>query len=194
MAYDKVVDSAALDASLTAIADAIRAKAGTSDAMTLDGMVEAIAAIQAGGGVTYGTIIPLEANGRIEHNLGTVPKMFMWYITFNNTMTGRLMDSNIRISTDEQAYDSDDIDGYSYYIHKMVFILVGDVFYSMTFPSNNSDWGFFTKGTISNLESTHIITLDENQFVSSRSGGNTSNGIVPYSKDGSITVHWFAIA
>ena len=40
----------ALTDKLTAIADAIRAKAGTSDAMTLAGMAEAIAAIEAGGG------------------------------------------------------------------------------------------------------------------------------------------------
>lgn len=40
----------ALTDKLTTIANAIREKAGTSDALTLDGMAEAIAAIQAGGG------------------------------------------------------------------------------------------------------------------------------------------------
>ena len=40
----------ALTDKLTAIADAIRAKGGTTDLLTLDGMVEAINAISAGGG------------------------------------------------------------------------------------------------------------------------------------------------
>jgi surface protein len=45
MAYDKVVDSAALDASLTAVADAIRAKGKTTEKLKLDDMPAAIAAI-----------------------------------------------------------------------------------------------------------------------------------------------------
>lgn len=50
MALDKVVDSAALDAQLTSIADAIRSKGGITDQLTLAGMVDAINAIQTGGG------------------------------------------------------------------------------------------------------------------------------------------------
>ena len=46
MALDKVVDSAVLDAQLTSIADAIRSKGGTTDQLTLAGMVDAIHAIQ----------------------------------------------------------------------------------------------------------------------------------------------------
>lgn len=43
------------DTSLTAVADAIRAKAGTSDALTFpDGFVEAVGGIQAGGGGSSG--------------------------------------------------------------------------------------------------------------------------------------------
>lgn len=49
MAYDKAVDSAALDAGLTAIANASREKSGSSDALAFpDAMAAAIAAIQAG--------------------------------------------------------------------------------------------------------------------------------------------------
>lgn len=70
MAYDKIVDSAALDAGLKHIADAIREKGGTSDAMTLDGMAAAIAAIEAGGGgfdsshvdIACGSVIPAVAS------------------------------------------------------------------------------------------------------------------------------------
>lgn len=86
MAYDKAVDSAALDAGLTAIANAIRQKAGSSDALAFpDAMAAAIAGIEAGGGsggVTYakGTITPAEDMPcpiTIEHNLGETPSMFL---------------------------------------------------------------------------------------------------------------------
>ena len=50
MAYDKVVDSAALEAGLTQIADAIREKGGTSGSLSFpEAMAAAIAAIEAGG-------------------------------------------------------------------------------------------------------------------------------------------------
>lgn len=56
MAYDKVVDSAVLDEGLKQIADAIREKAGTTDALAFPrAMADAIAAIQGGGA----TIEPL---------------------------------------------------------------------------------------------------------------------------------------
>lgn len=60
MAYDKVVDSAALDTKLTSIADAIRAKTGGSAALTLDEMPNEIASIQTGGG--GGSTAPVSAN------------------------------------------------------------------------------------------------------------------------------------
>lgn len=51
MALDKAIDSAQLDADLTAVADAIRAKGGTSEALAFPGgFVEAVEAIEAGGG------------------------------------------------------------------------------------------------------------------------------------------------
>lgn len=58
MAYDKAVDSAALDAGLTSIADAIRTKGGTTGSLTFPGgFAEAIAAIPAGGGDTLTELI-----------------------------------------------------------------------------------------------------------------------------------------
>ena len=77
--------------SLTAIADAIREKAGTSDALTLAGMAEAIAAIEAGGGVVCnsGVYTPAEDvvlgqfaapaySVAIEHGLGALPFAFVF--------------------------------------------------------------------------------------------------------------------
>lgn len=79
----------ALTDKLTAIADAIREKAGTSDAMTLAGMAEAIAAIEAGGGgvkMTMGTftlaenlVIGNNFSYEIEHGLGEEPKYFFLF-------------------------------------------------------------------------------------------------------------------
>lgn len=54
MAFDKVVDSTALEAGLTQIATAIREKGGTTDVLAFpDAMVAAITAIQAGGGSSW---------------------------------------------------------------------------------------------------------------------------------------------
>ena len=51
MALDKVVDSAALDAGMTDVADAIRAKAGTTEPLAWpDGFITAISGIETGGG------------------------------------------------------------------------------------------------------------------------------------------------
>lgn len=50
MAYDKVVDSAALDAALTDIADAIRTKTGKTDPLTIEQMPSEIEEISGGGG------------------------------------------------------------------------------------------------------------------------------------------------
>lgn len=51
MALDKVIDSAALDAGMTAVADAIRAKAGTTELLAWpDGFITTIRGIETGGG------------------------------------------------------------------------------------------------------------------------------------------------
>ena len=96
MAYDKVVDSAALDTQLTSIADAIRAKTGGSDSLVFpDGFLQAIAAIEAGGGsggakIATGTVVPAnDSSITIEHGLGEVPNVFFWCTTdfVNHTFT-----------------------------------------------------------------------------------------------------------
>lgn len=66
MAYDKVVDSAALDTQLTSIADAIRAKDGTTGTMTLDQMPDAIAGIETGDYITQDSIPSYVKNEAME--------------------------------------------------------------------------------------------------------------------------------
>ena len=85
MAYDKVVDSVALDTQLISIADAIRAKTGGTDSLVFpDGFSQAIAAIEAGGsGVvfasgTFTVASDTATNGYvITHNLGVIPQIFI---------------------------------------------------------------------------------------------------------------------
>ena len=56
MAYDKVVDSALLDAGLTEIANAIRTKGGTTDNLAFpDGFTAAVNSISGGGALIIGT-------------------------------------------------------------------------------------------------------------------------------------------
>ena len=68
MALDKVIDSAVLDAGLTSVADAIRAKGGTSEQMAFpDGFVSAVEGIQTGGG-TSEIVLP-DTPGRVYMTL-----------------------------------------------------------------------------------------------------------------------------
>lgn len=54
MAVDRAIDSTEFDSKLTAVADAIRTAGGTTETMSFpSGMVEAITAIQAGGGSSW---------------------------------------------------------------------------------------------------------------------------------------------
>lgn len=76
MALDKVVDSAVLDAGMTTVADAIRAKAGLTDPLVWpDGFKMAVDGIQSGSasGIYMAKITPSEdlASMAIAHNLGT---------------------------------------------------------------------------------------------------------------------------
>lgn len=58
MALDKVVDSAALDAGIASVADAIRAKAGTTEPLAWpDGFATAISGIETGGGDNAASVI-----------------------------------------------------------------------------------------------------------------------------------------
>lgn len=74
-----------LQQTLTGLADAIRSKTGTTDPMTLAGMITAVQGIETGGGLPsgirkldYGTFIPATSTvyaytHKIYHGLGEVP-------------------------------------------------------------------------------------------------------------------------
>lgn len=83
MAYDKVVDSGALDTQLTSIADAIRAKTGSTDALTfpvnfkekLDALKVGYDASTDGRKIFFGSFTLAETSSYIEvtHTLGEPP-------------------------------------------------------------------------------------------------------------------------
>lgn len=94
----------ALTDKLTAIADAVRYKTGTTDAMSLTQIAEAIASIETGGGdsepVVYGTFIPdsdcrLTVNVKntyvFKTNLGYAPKVFVILPHYVNATNGSLL-------------------------------------------------------------------------------------------------------
>ena len=68
MAFDKVVDSAVLDAGMKSVADAIRAKAGTTDLLAWpDGFKAAVEGIQTGGGQAFqcGTVVSADGTNLV---------------------------------------------------------------------------------------------------------------------------------
>ena len=68
MAYDKVVDSAVLDAGMKSVADAIRAKTGTTDLLAWpDGFKAAVEGIQTGGGQAFqcGTVVSADGTNLV---------------------------------------------------------------------------------------------------------------------------------
>ena len=89
------------DSVLTAVADAIREKTGSTDTMTVGEMPAAIASITAGGGLPAkmavgsfscpGTDHPAGGNFTIEHGLGTIPRaVLVWRASqlYDTTITG----------------------------------------------------------------------------------------------------------
>ena len=100
MAFDKVIDSAALDAGLTQIADAIREKSGTSATLAFpDAMAAAIAAIESGGGgipdifkeIAWGSYTPTydtSSAQTIEHGMSTTPDGCFYVVKGNVASAG----------------------------------------------------------------------------------------------------------
>ena len=86
MALDKVVDSAALDAEMTSVANAIRAKTGNTDMLAWpNGFLAAIAEITGGGGagLAYDMgefVLDADTKGfklSLPHNLGEIPEFIL---------------------------------------------------------------------------------------------------------------------
>lgn len=86
MAYDKVIDSAILDANLTSVADAIRAKGGTNEPLSFpDGFVNAVEGIQAGG--EKDTLDAFLRNELTEYESDKVEHIFSYGMAYNTKLT-----------------------------------------------------------------------------------------------------------
>lgn len=116
MAYDKVVDSTELEAGLTAIADAIRAKGGTTATLSFpDGMEDAIEAIALGVNVQKqsGTVTT-NSSGGATINCGFKPDMVLVRIA-TYTESPYNYDSNLAFVFKEKTTGS------SYYLANMAW-------------------------------------------------------------------------
>lgn len=115
MAYDKVVDSAQLEAAITASANAIREKTG--DAALIQwvankGFAEAIAAIESGGGLDISQFGFTEAvfgstvgSNSFTHNLGKYPKCVFFWSDDEITSTNSTWYVRAGIAIVMQSYD-----------------------------------------------------------------------------------------
>lgn len=78
---------ATVNEKMKAIADAIRAHTGGTDALTLDAMAEAIAGIQAGGGVTFETGSVTFAENQIAYDfVDYAPDLFICFVSANGAV------------------------------------------------------------------------------------------------------------
>lgn len=177
MAYDKVVDSVALDTQLTSIADAIRAKTSVTGSLAFpDGFSQAIAAIEAGGGakVSTGTLVPAEKYITIEHGLGEVPNVFFWWVTdFVNHITNDADDGSVRVVSNG---NSNTLCGGHIAGQSFVVLTQGSrspVYYYQVYPNN---MGTYSK-KVYKLRSDYIVS---------------DTGHLAYDNVGE-TVHWVAM-
>lgn len=147
MAFDKVVDSAVLDAGLKQIADAIREKGGTSDSLAFPAaMAEAIAAIEAGGGgggSLYISNITLAENSQyitVEHGL-ELSNDKLGYLALARTATRQASGVNLVCK-----YGSASKNGITYwgsgYIHDSNPKVKDDTGNSFSFGNTNASYPF----------------------------------------------------
>lgn len=151
MAIDKAIDSAALDAKLTAVADAIRAKGGTNAALAFPGgFVDAIEAIQAGagGGTGSGNAIQIGQNTNTPNFLN-----LFWALENGTAKTGEFTLAATLPNTETLIFDSglDEIKG--------IFYVNADYVYSAT--GNTPEygaWGLYMEN-LNGLAPVHAIGL-----------------------------------
>ena len=106
MAYDKVVDSAALDAAMTYTANRIRNKTGSTDQIAWDsakGFGDAVDAISSGGGNPFEAFdslasFKLSSNSTITEFVANIPNVTSLYRSFAVTRTNPLTRIELTVS------------------------------------------------------------------------------------------------
>lgn len=130
MAFDKVVDSTALDSALTDIADSIRAKTGKTEPLTLEQMPGEIESISGGG------------SSEVDENWKYANKM-----TFTDISAPELGDT-FEVTLPPNQTDFSSVFGrYSYFKHFIVH-------------SNAQPTSMYTMFHAANMGNPHTITLD----------------------------------
>ena len=94
MAVDRAIDSTEFDSKLTTVADAIRTAGGTTEPMSFpSGMVEAITAIQAGGGIELNGYQVSEGSFTISSDTSTFKdystSYAQWPLVTGTNLTGK---------------------------------------------------------------------------------------------------------
>ena len=94
MAVDRAIDSTEFDSKLTTVADAIRTAGGTTEPMSFpSGMVEAITAIQAGGGIELNGYQVSEGSFTISSDTSTFSNYStsdaQWPLVTGTNLTGK---------------------------------------------------------------------------------------------------------
>ena len=94
MAVDRAIDSTEFDSKLTTVADAIRTAGGTTEPMSFpSGMVEAITAIQAGGGIELNGYQVSEGSFTISSDTSTFANYStsdaQWPLVTGTNLTGK---------------------------------------------------------------------------------------------------------
>lgn len=143
MAYDKVVDSAELDAGLAAVANAIRSKTGETDSLIFPGgFVAAIAEIVTGGS-SNGAVIGEIHDITIETDLQSAEQMLLFqneFVAANYLKTGFMV---LLVQTEPSAATT----------NRLYSVVQGNVNLG---SSNDPVYGYFVKGGYGTVASSAI--------------------------------------
>lgn len=119
MGYDKLVDSAQLDADLTSVADAIREKSGTSAALTFPaGFVSAVGAIETGGGNPLTELAEIHVSSNVRSVAVTPDSSWFDYdfliIRYDISLTGSDWIYASKTNTSGGGYTDSSVTEYKY--------------------------------------------------------------------------------
>ena len=184
MALDKVIDSAVLDAGLTSVADAIRARGGTSEQLAFPGgFVSAVEGIQAGGG-TSEIVLP-DTPGRVYIALAPsdYEERFYMFVSANGHGSGgsgtleiNIGDVKNGIFVSESVVDY--TDAANSYNTRSITLPAHDKIKVLELKNADEDEGFTVTGCqFPNFNSPIILDMKINCKIPIRPGGTDGSHI-----------------
>lgn len=177
----------ALTDKLTAIADAIRGKTGTTDGLTLDGMAEAVNGLEVGGGgFPNGTEWSYEKYNEADWLTTIVGSHLSGWLAFNTANTsGRVYRSDDGITWAYSSLSSGSI-GSAFYSDRLGLWFIcakNGIYYS----TDRVEWTNAVSGTFTAIYHTFV---EHNKYIYCFMNSNTTGGSY-YSADG---VSWTKIS